>query len=97
MDKIKQRMKIGLERYGHGLRIHDDTRQWGTKENSWNEMAEEEILDALIYVAAHRLRENTTVDGINSTDDNEKIKKVLINSDDTIIQKLWEIHRLLSG
>ena len=35
-------MKLGLERYGHGLQIHDDTRQWGTKENSWAEMALEE-------------------------------------------------------
>ena len=49
-------MKIGIERYGHGLRIHDDTRQWGTKENSWEEMALEEVLDGLVYTASAILR-----------------------------------------
>ena len=30
---LVDRMQLGKERYGHGLRIHDDTRQWGTKED----------------------------------------------------------------
>ena len=56
---LQERMALGLERYGHGLRIHDDTRQWGTKEDSWEEMALEEVLDGLIYTAAaiFRLKE----------------------------------------
>ena len=56
---LQDRMALGLERYGHGLRIHDDTRQWGTKEDSWEEMALEEVLDGLIYTAAaiFRLKE----------------------------------------
>tara|TARA_Y100000310_G_C19964035_1_gene482470 strand:+ start:98 stop:325 length:228 start_codon:yes stop_codon:yes gene_type:complete len=53
---LLDRMKLGRERYGHGLRIHDDTRQWGTKEDSWEEMALEEVLDGLIYTAAAILR-----------------------------------------
>ena len=53
---LTDRMKLGLERYGHGLRLHDDTRQWGTKEDSWEEMALEEVLDGLIYTAAAILR-----------------------------------------
>ena len=53
---LLERMKLGFERYGHGLRLHDDTRQWGTKENSWEEMALEEVLDGLIYTAAAILR-----------------------------------------
>ena len=59
IELLQHRMKIGIERYGHGLRIHDDTRQWGTKENSWEEMALEEVLDGLIYTAAaiFRLKE----------------------------------------
>ncbi len=32
LDIIKQRMEVGLKRYGHGLRTADDTRQWGTAE-----------------------------------------------------------------
>ena len=56
IDLIQKRMKIGLERYGHGLRIHDDTRQWGTQDDSWEEMALEEVLDGLVYTAASILR-----------------------------------------
>ena len=95
MDKIIARMKIGKERYGHGIRINDDTKEWGTKNNSWTEMAEEEILDALVYVAAQKLRENINYKA-DSIDDNEKIKEMLENSDDILIKKLWEIHEMLS-
>ena len=56
IDKIKSRMALGRERYGHGIRLEDDTRQWGTKKNSWLEMCEEEILDGIIYSSAHYLR-----------------------------------------
>jgi hypothetical protein len=55
-ERIKERMKMGLERYGHGIRLEDDTRQWGTRENSWLEMCEEEILDGIIYSISHKLR-----------------------------------------
>jgi hypothetical protein len=54
--RIKERMDLGKERYGHGVRIADDTRQWGTKEDSWMEMCEEEIIDGIIYSIAHHLR-----------------------------------------
>ena len=53
---LVDRMQLGKERYGHGLRIHDDTRQWGTKKDSWEEMALEEVLDGLIYTASAILR-----------------------------------------
>ena len=56
IDLLLSRMKLGVERYGHGLRLHDDTRQWGTKEDSWEEMALEEVLDGLVYTAAAILR-----------------------------------------
>ncbi len=60
LEILKARMALGRERYGHGLRIDDDTRQWGTKEDSWEEMALEEILDGMIYTccAILRLRKN---------------------------------------
>lgn len=60
LDILRARMELGRERYGHGLRIGDDTRQWGTKEDSWEEMALEEILDGMIYTccAILRLRKN---------------------------------------
>ena len=56
LQRIRARMGLGLQRYGHGIRVEDDTRQWGTRENSWLEMCEEEILDGIVYAAAHGLR-----------------------------------------
>ena len=46
----------GKANYGHGFRIEDDTRQWGTEDDSWLEMGLEEVLDAVLYLAAHILR-----------------------------------------
>lgn len=53
---IEQRMVIGKDRYGHGLRVNDDTRQWGTKDDSWTEMGLEEVLDLCVYLSAQILR-----------------------------------------
>lgn len=56
IEIIKERMAVGIERYGHGLRVEDNTTQWGTKQDSWLEMGLEEVLDNLIYIAAAMLR-----------------------------------------
>jgi hypothetical protein len=56
LDIIKERMKVGVERYGHGLRSEDDTRQWGNKDDSWVEMAIEEALDLCVYLATALIR-----------------------------------------
>jgi len=61
LNLIKDRMELGVERYGHGLRSNDDTRQWGTKENSWCEMALEEVLDGMVYMAAQIIRIQDTM------------------------------------
>jgi len=53
---INSRLELGRQRYGHGVRPNDDTRQWGTKEDSWAEMALEEALDLTIYLCAELLR-----------------------------------------
>ena len=53
---INRRMALGRERYGHGVRVADDTRQWGTQADSWAEMALEEVLDGMIYMAAQLIR-----------------------------------------
>ena len=53
---LRERLALGAERYGHGLRSGDDTTQWGTKEDSWAEMGLEEILDMTIYLACALLR-----------------------------------------
>ena len=59
MDRVVERMELGRKRYGHGIRLNDDTRQWGTKTNSWMEMCEEEIIDGVIYAIAEKLRKTT--------------------------------------
>ena len=57
VGEIKARLAVGLETYGHGVRVEDDTTQWGTEVNSWLEMGLEEIDDLAIYVMAQLLRE----------------------------------------
>ena len=53
---VKARLDLGRERYGHGIRVNDDTTQWGTKTDSWLEMGLEEIDDLAIYIAAQFAR-----------------------------------------
>ena len=62
---IESRMGIGHERYGHGIRINDDTTTWGTSEDSWEEMALEEILDGMVYTAAAIMRLQNKRKGLN--------------------------------
>ena len=56
MTLLHDRLALGKMRYGHGVCINDDTRQWGTAENSWETMMMEEALDGMIYAAAAILR-----------------------------------------
>lgn len=51
-----ERMELGKKRYGHGIRANDDTRQFGTKDDSWTEMGLEEVLDLTLYLAAQIIR-----------------------------------------
>lgn len=53
---LKARLQLGRERYGHGMRVDDDTRQFGTPDNDWELMALEELLDGLIYTTASIIR-----------------------------------------
>ena len=55
-DALESRLAIGVERYGHGVRVNDDTTQWGTKIDSWLEMGLEEIDDLAIYLIAELIR-----------------------------------------
>lgn len=56
MKLLRERLELGKSRYGHGVRVDDDTTQWGTKENSWELMMLEEALDGMIYSAAAMIR-----------------------------------------
>lgn len=56
MEDVRSRLQLGREKYGHGVRVDDDTVTWGTPKNSWMEMAREEFLDAIVYVTADYIR-----------------------------------------
>lgn len=53
---LNDRLKIGKERYGHGVIVDDDTRQYGTADDNWETMMMEEALDGMIYAAAQLVR-----------------------------------------
>lgn len=48
LDRLKTRLELGLRNYGHGV-------QASSGEYNWRTMAEEEVLDGLIYVMAAML------------------------------------------
>lgn len=49
---VLERLRLGKSKYGHGVRVDMDTVTWGTRKNSWLEMAREEFLDGIVYVIA---------------------------------------------
>jgi len=55
-SEVAARLDLGIKKYGHGVRVDDDTRSWGTRVNSWLDMAREEFLDAVVYVVADYIR-----------------------------------------
>ena len=56
MFLLKERLQIGRDRYGHGIRVMDDTREGGTPADSWAEMGLEEALDLCLYLSAAIVR-----------------------------------------
>ena len=48
-NAIYWRLKKGEEAYGHQLRPLDDTTTWGTKKNSWLEMAKKRLMRLSMY------------------------------------------------
>ncbi len=83
-EQIVGRLEIGKKRYGHGVIVDSDTREWGTPKNSWIDMAVEEFLDAIIYVIADYIRqgrESQKVDECkdHEPDDNKLIMHILKN------------------
>lgn len=56
IDLINKRLDLGKKRYGHGVKVDADTTEYGTNYNDWCEMAMEELLDGIVYVAAEKIR-----------------------------------------
>lgn len=61
---ITTRLAVGELTYGHGFRVNDDTRQWGTPNDDWIEMAIEEAIDSSLYLCAQLLRLRRTKEQI---------------------------------
>lgn len=47
VEGLQARLRIGLERYGHGVRVNDG--------HDWLRELDEELLDAVVYAAANSL------------------------------------------
>ena len=84
-QKIQGRLDIGRSRYGHGVRVQDNTQTWGTQKNSWHEMAEEELLDCVVYVIADYIRQS----GDELVYKNDFFVKVG-DDDNSLIMHIWK-------
>jgi hypothetical protein len=88
MDELRARLDLGRQKYGHGVRVHMDTTTWGTPKNSWLEMAKEEFLDGIIYVAADYIKEYMDISKLENADQNELILHCIETRKYTMIKSL---------
>ena len=79
-QKVHKRLYLGLKKYGHGVRAMDNPQTWGTHRDSWMEMAQEELLDGIVYVLTDFIR-GVGTSGTLGEDDNELIMFYLKNLD----------------
>jgi len=56
LELLNKRLQFGKDKYGHGVIIDQNTKDFGTKDNDWELMALEEMLDGLIYTTASIIR-----------------------------------------
>lgn len=89
ISSVNKRLEFGKKKYNHGVIIRDDTRNYGTPNNSWEEMLLEELLDGIIYSFATIIKINREISEkkgsfkkeiSNSKDDNEEIVKCIKNT-----------------
>jgi hypothetical protein len=100
-DDLMGRLQLGLKKYNHGVRVDDDTRDWGTPVNSWLYMAKEEFLDAIIYVAADYIRYSGMKRDENEEDDNRLIMHVINTYSELESPKhkllIWQLFNMLNA
>jgi hypothetical protein len=77
---IRERLNLGRDKYGHGVRVNDDTTTWGVPKDSWLEMAIEEYLDAIIYTTADYIRKHERAS--DDLDDNLRILQLSTNPEE---------------
>ena len=70
LSLLKGRLALGYKKYGHGVRIHEDTKEaYGMPTNDWLHMGLEELLDGIIYMTAAILR-------LQDKMEKDKLKKI---------------------
>ena len=101
LEELTGRLELGIGKYNHGVRVDDDTRDWGTPWNSWLHMAREEFLDAMIYIAADYIRISGMNRDENEVDDNKRIMYVIDHYSDIDSAKhkmlLWNLFNMLDA
>lgn len=73
---VLERLDLGRQKYGHGVRVSMDTMTWGTPKNSWMDMAREEFLDGIVYVISDYIKEYNLSEW-DTDDDNDLIIEIL--------------------
>jgi phage terminase large subunit GpA-like protein len=54
---VQERLALGRQRYGHGVRVDDDVSKFTSDgSNEWETMMLEEALDGMVYAAACMIR-----------------------------------------
>ena len=101
-EEILGRLELGLKRYKHGVRVDDDTRSWGTPNDSWMEMAKEELLDAIIYVVADYIRSEGESFRKNDEPDDNKLIMSIVDDWDCVESPqhkmlLWNLFKMLKS
>lgn len=71
LDKVNKRLDFGRKKYGHGIIINDNTKQYSSNwdqcsANNWLMMGYEEMLDGCVYLSAEIIRAQTN-DSENKT------------------------------
>ncbi|ADQ91088.1 hypothetical protein MpV1_165c [Micromonas sp. RCC1109 virus MpV1] len=90
-EDLLSRLELGLRKYNHGVRVDDDTRDWGTPVNSWLYMAKEEFLDAIIYVVADYIR----LEGLKRDENEEDDNKLIMHTIDRCVEIKSPKHKML--
>ena len=97
---LERRQRLGFAKYGHGVRREEDTRRFGTHEDSWWEMAQEEIGDAVSYVVCARLRAAGADRDPAADDDNAAVLRAVAEGRDPhVVQltRLWHSYERAKG
>lgn len=67
IQRVEDRLRIGRERYGHGVVVPSNACK------DWKNELVEELLDACVYAAADVLRKR----GVSDDDENEEIMRLI--------------------